>query len=344
MSMIKKCMDYLSIAKEVLLSESQALIDSSNTLRLEELNKLIQIFEELISEKGSLVFCGIGKSGYIGQKLASTYCSLGLPSFFLHPVEALHGDLGRVSESDSIVFISKSGTTEEIVKLMPYLPNKKGKNIGLLGELDSPIAKKCEVVFDCSISKEACLNNQAPTTSSTVTLGMGHATAVVFQNFVGLSKEKFASNHPGGILGKSLRMKVLDLMILPSFCPVLKVDSTLQDAIVEMSKFPVGGCAVVGERLKLLGILVEGDIRRAFAEEGKDALLLKLSSFMNKDPVEVGPKDLAFRALDLMENRNNPISILPVVKYEKFQGFIRLHDILKEGFLSQKKEDLISTI
>lgn len=337
-------MDYLTIAKEVLLSESRALIDSSTKLKNEELNSLVQIFEQLIREKGSLVFCGVGKSGYIGQKLASTFCSLGLPSFFLHPVEALHGDLGRVGEFDSVVFISKSGTTEEIIKLLPFLPNKNGKKIGLLGATDSPIAKKCEVLFDCSISKEACLNNQAPTTSSTLTMGMGHAMAVVFQNFVGLSKEKFASNHPGGILGKSLRMKVQDLMIPPDFCPVLQGESTLQDAIVEMSKFPVGGCAILGPRSKLIGIIVEGDIRRAFAEEGKDALLIKLVTFMNKDPVEVGPKDLAFRALDLMENRNKPISILPVVKYEKFQGFIRLHDLLKEGFLSQKKDGLISPI
>jgi arabinose-5-phosphate isomerase len=235
-----------------------------------------------------------------------------------------------VGPEDAIVFISKSGTTEEILKVLPFLNIPKSRMVGLIGNRQSPIGENCSIVFDCSVEKEACINNQAPTTSSTLALAMGDAMAVLFEAQIGLSKEGFAINHPGGILGKSLRMKVKDLMIKSSQCAVVSSDQKLQDVILAMTKFPVSGCAVV-DNGKFMGILVEGDIRRTFtkANQGLDTLVAKI---LNSNPISIGPEELAFEALQKMESKTRSIQILPVIEKSVFLGFIRLHELLKEGF------------
>lgn len=309
------------------LDRAASLLESSGS---EQVERLIKVFHALQNTESALIFCGVGKSGIIAQKLASTFTSLGLPSFYLHPTEALHGDLGRVRKSDAIVFLSKSGTTEEILKLLPFLSTKKENRIALVGACNSPIANECGIVLDCSVEKEACLNNQAPTTSSTLALAMGDAMAVLYEAITGISKEGFAVNHPGGILGKSLRMKVKDLMIKEAECPVVEPTHTLQEVILLMTKYPVGGCAVV-ESGKFLGILVEGDIRRTFTKENA-GLKTAVADIMNKKPTSIGPESLAYEALELMEGRSHSFQVLPVIDEGKFLGFIRLHDLLKEGF------------
>lgn len=324
--------DYFQVAKNVLNLEAQAIIRASERLRAKDIAKLTNIFTLLKNFGGNLIFSGVGKSGSIAQKISSTFCSLGLPSYFLHPVEALHGDLGRMSRSDGIVLISKSGTTEEILKLIPYLKTEKSMAIGLLGNTSSPIAEKCSLVFDCSVEKEACINNQAPTTSSTLTLAIGDAMAVVYEKIVGLSKEGFAENHPAGFLGKALHLRAKDLMCPFSQCPVLTETATLKDAIIEMTRFPVGGCAILDGDKKLLGLMVEGDIRRVFTSE-ENNLETPLEKLMNKSPVMIGPDCLALKALELMEKRKHQINILPIInENDVFLGFIRPHDLLREGF------------
>ncbi|MAE58575.1 MAG: hypothetical protein CME69_06815 [Halobacteriovorax sp.] len=314
----------------VLKMESQAItrvidfLDKDNCKRLEEL------FLELVKDKGQLVFCGVGKSGLVGEKLASTFSSLGLPSIFLHPTEALHGDLGRVTASDGIVFISKSGNTSEILKLLPFIPVKKQRRVALVGNTTAEIAKVSDIVFDCSVEKEACINDLAPTTSSSVAIAMGDAMAVVFESLVGLSKEGFARNHPGGLLGKSLLMKVEDLMQARLECPILKKEDSLKDAILEMTNKPVGACAILeGNTLK--GIIVEGDIRRSIVKSD-NALSMHLKDVMTENPVIVSSQTLALDALSLMESNGKQIYVLPVVDKGEFKGFIRMHDLLKEGF------------
>lgn len=314
----------------VLKMESQAItrvidfLDKDNCKRLEEL------FLELVKDKGQLVFCGVGKSGLVGEKLASTFSSLGLPSIFLHPTEALHGDLGRVTASDGIVFISKSGNTSEILKLLPFIPVKKQRRVALVGNTTAEIAKVSDIVFDCSVEKEACINDLAPTTSSSVAIAMGDAMAVVFESLVGLSKEGFARNHPGGLLGKSLLMKVEDLMQARLECPILKKEDSLKDAILEMTNKPVGACAILeGDTLK--GIIVEGDIRRSIVKSD-NALSMHLKDVMTENPVIVSSQTLALDALSLMESNGKQIYVLPVVDKGEFKGFIRMHDLLKEGF------------
>lgn len=319
---------------DVLRLEAKALENAAALLETkgkEQVEKLAKLFNDLQNTESALIFCGVGKSGVIAQKCASTFTSLGLPSFYLHPTEALHGDLGRVRKSDAIVFLSKSGTTEEILKLLPFLTTKKENRIGLIGAATSPIGNECGIVLDCSVEKEACINNQAPTTSSTLALAMGDAMAVLFEAITGISKEGFAVNHPGGILGKSLRMKVKDLMIRESECPVVEPTHTLQEVILLMTKYPVGGCAVV-ESGTFRGILVEGDIRRTFTKNNS-GLQTEVSQIMNSRPSTIGPDALAYEALELMEGRSHSFQVLPVIgDDQKFLGFIRLHDLLKEGF------------
>lgn len=324
--------NYLQVAQDVLHLEAAALTRAASLLQAAALQKAVDLFGMLHQTGGKLIFCGVGKSGIIAEKLAATFTSLGLPSLFLHPVEALHGDLGRVGKEDVMCFISKSGTTEEIMRLMPFVPMPVDLRIGLLGAPGS-IAKYCGIVFDCSVEREACINNQAPTSSSTVALAVGDALAVVYESLVGLTKQGFAVNHPGGILGKSLIMKVQDLMWPLEDCPTLALGSTLQDVVLIMTKNPVGGLAITDQENHLLGIIVEGDIRRSLAKS-KQGLQTLVDDIMNPTPITIGPQELAFKALEKMEKRTNQISILPVIDQENhFLGLIRLHDLWHEGFL-----------
>jgi len=321
----------LELVKFVLEMESQAILKVSQLITDHQTQALVILFKELAQKHDQLVFCGVGKSGMIAKKLAATFCSLGQPSFSLHPVEALHGDLGRVRAEDAIVFISKSGTTEEILKLKPYLPQSNQQLIGLIGNSESPIARFCGLVFDCSVDQEACLNNQAPTTSTTVAMAMGDAMAVLYEEVVGLSKEKFAIHHPAGILGKTLRLKVRDLMVPLQECPVLLSTQTLKDALIEMTAKPIGGCAIVSESKDFVGIIVEGDIRRILTKDSR-GVDIPLSEMLNSNPVSVLPDDLAMTALERMEKRSRPLNIVPVIEENKIFGFLRLHDLIKEGF------------
>jgi len=327
-------MNHKNLFTQVLVSEAKALERAAQNFNEKTADQLVSLFEMLAATGGSLVVCGVGKSGHIGTKIAATFSSLGLPSFFLHPTEAMHGDLGRVSKSDAILLISKSGTTEEILNLVPYLPIPKERIIALVGKVQSPIADKSGVVLDASVEKEACINDLAPTTSTTVALALGDAMAVLYENVLGVSKEKFAVNHPAGLLGKSLTLTVNRLMIAASECPQVDEKATLQDAIMAMTQKPVGMCAVVSGGL-MKGILVEGDIRRAFAKR-VDAIQRPISEFMNANPTTLLPSILAFDALKVMEDTDRPLNVLPIVENGKFEGVLRLHDLFKAGFHSSR--------
>lgn len=314
--------------------EAKAIQRVKDLVAAEQVEQMVSVFQGLDKNGRTLFFSGVGKSGVIGMKLASTFRSLGLRSLFLHPVEALHGDLGQVSAQDAMVFLSKSGTTEEILNLIKYLDIPTANLIGLLGNTHSEIAKKCGITFDCSVEKEACLNNQAPTTSSTVALAMGDALAVVYEKYRNLTKEDFAINHPGGLLGKSLRIKVRDLAIPVEDCAVVTSSASLKDLMLAMTHKNSGGCAVVDNE-KFVGLMVEGDIRRAFNDKNA-GLDTPVSSLMTKQPTTIAPNELASKAIELMEFGKHQFNLLPIVENEKFFGFIRLHELVKEGFSTQK--------
>ena len=327
-------MNHKNLFTQVLVSEAKALERAAQNFDEKTVVQLVSLFELLAGTGGSLVVCGVGKSGHIGTKIASTFSSLGLPSFFLHPTEAMHGDLGRVSKADAILLISKSGTTEEILNLLPYLLIPKERIVALVGKVNSPIAEKSGIILDASVEKEACINDLAPTTSTTVALALGDAMAVLYENVLGVSKEKFAVNHPAGLLGKTLSLKVERLMIPASECPQVDEKATLQDAIMAMTQKPVGMCAIVNGGL-MKGILVEGDIRRAFAKRA-DAIQMPISEFMNAKPTTLLPTILAFEALKVMEDTDRPLSVIPIVENGNFLGVLRLHDLFKAGFHSSK--------
>jgi len=327
-------MGHKNLFTQVLTSEAKAIERAALNFTDKTADQLVGLFEVLMTTGGSLVVSGVGKSGHIGTKIASTFSSLGLPSFFLHPTEAMHGDLGRVSKVDAILLISKSGTTEELLNLLPYLSIPKERIIALVGKVESPIAEKSGIVLDASVEKEACLNDLAPTTSTTVALALGDGMAVLWENIAGVSKEKFATFHPAGLLGKSLTLTVNRLMIPASECPQVDDKATLQDAIMAMTQKPVGMCAIVSDGL-VKGILVEGDIRRAFAKSS-DAIHKPIVEFMNTKPTTLLPTILAFEALKVMEDTNRPLSVLPIVTNGKFEGVLRLHDLFKAGFHSSR--------
>ncbi|MBH47280.1 MAG: KpsF/GutQ family sugar-phosphate isomerase [Halobacteriovorax sp.] len=324
-------LDALKILKSVLTEEAQAITSMQERLTDQQAKNLVSLFREIRDQDAQLIFCGVGKSGHIGTKLSATFSSLGLRSQFLHPTEALHGDLGRVGPRDAIVVISKSGTTEEIIKLLPFLDIPREKRVGLLGNVKSPLAESVGIPLDCSVAKEACLNNQAPTTSTTVAMAMGDAMAVLFEACVGLSKEGFAVNHPGGWLGKQLRMKVKDIMRPLEQCPVANDNQILKDVILAMTKLPVGGCAILNQK-KLVGIIVEGDIRRTFAKDSK-GVDSPVKEVMTANPLLIKADSLAVEALEIMETKGKSIGVLPVVDAQGvFLGMVTLHDLVREGF------------
>jgi arabinose-5-phosphate isomerase len=328
-------MDHIKLFRQVLKIEAEAILRCMSLISEVEVNKVIDLFEILSTTGGSLIISGVGKSGHIAQKIAATFSSLGLPAFFLHPTEAMHGDLGRVSKSDVLVLISKSGTTEELLALLPYVSVPQERIIAIVGNINSPIAQRSGVILDASVEKEACINDLAPTTSTTLALAIGDALAVIYETIMGVSKEKFAVNHPAGLLGKSLSLTVDKLMILANDCPVVAQTAILQDAILEMTKKPVGMCAIV-EDSKLMGILVEGDIRRAFAKS-PEALKMSITNFMTKEPICLSKSTLALDALKIMENEKRLISVAPVLLKDEFVGVLRLHDLFKAGFLSSRE-------
>lgn len=328
-------MSHKNVFTQVLITEAKALEMAANRFDDKTADQLVSLFELLAGTGGSLIISGVGKSGHIGTKIAATFSSLGLPSFFLHPTEAMHGDLGRVTKSDAIVLISKSGTTEELINLLPYLSIPKERIVALVGKMNSPIANASGIVIDASVEKEACINDLAPTTSTTVALALGDAMAVLYENVLGVSKEKFAVNHPAGLLGKSLSLTVDRLMIKASECPHVAESATLQDAILAMTQKPVGMCAVLSGN-KLLGILVEGDIRRAFAKSA-DAIKTPVKDLMTAKPTILTPSTLAFEALKIMEGGQRLLNVVPVLENEEFKGVLRLHDLFKAGFNSIAK-------
>lgn len=318
------------ILKHVLELEAQCLNKLAQNISPDSSLALYQAFQKILQKKSSLFFIGVGKSGHIAKKLAATFLSLGQTSYFLHPTEALHGDLGMLQDQDLLVLISKSGTTEEILKLLPFLKNPKENIIGLLGSIDSPISNSCGIILDCSVEKEACVNNQAPTTSTTAAMAMGDAMAVLYESIVGLTSEEFAKNHPGGKLGKSLSLKVEHLMIPKEDCPIAKEEDAFIDVLLKMTDTPTGMCAILKEA-QLQGIIVDGDIRRVLAKN-PEALKSPIKHIINTKPIVCSPEDLAKEALTKMQERVSPISVLPVVNSkQEFLGMLRIHDIIKSG-------------
>ncbi|MBF0545142.1 MAG: KpsF/GutQ family sugar-phosphate isomerase [Candidatus Riflebacteria bacterium] len=312
----------VQVARETLQLEAKAIDRAAE--RLDE--KFASAIDLILSSKGRVIVCGMGKSGLVGRKISATLSSTGTPSFFLHPAEALHGDLGTVIEEDVLILLSNSGETDEILRLIPYLRRIGARIIAFTGNSTSNLSRMADVTLDCGVEREACRLNLAPTSSSTVTMAMGDALAMALLTRRGFKEKDFARLHPSGNLGKKF-LSVKDLMHCEPKIPFAEPTISLREAIIKMTKGGFGALVFSDETNTLMGIFTDGDLRRYF-ERGESDLLTPVSSIMIRQPKTIGPEKLAMEALTIMEKAK--ITSLPVVDGEKkVIGFLHLHDILR---------------
>ena len=286
----------------------------------------------ILSCKSKLVICGIGKSGHIGGKLAATFSSSGQPAVFLHAAEAIHGDLGVYQPGDPTLVLSKSGSTEEVLRLMPMFKKFESPVIAIVGNTQSPIADAADIVIDSSVKKEADPLNLMPTSSSTVSLAIGDALAAALVHAREFTAEEFAAFHPGGQLGRNLLMKVEDVMHKVEAVACAKADETLRDVVMRMTRHPWGAACVISEDGQLEGIITDGDIRRLLSEDG-DILAREAGACMTSSPIATYPDMGLGEAVRMMEDRPSQISVLPVILRDtgKLVGLLRLHDAYQPG-------------
>ena len=313
-----------SIASQILREEGEELIKAADRIP----DSVIQACEIIINHPGKVVICGMGKSGLIGQKIASTLCSIGNKAVFLHASEAVHGDLGIYAPGDPTIVISKSGASGEMVRLIPILKEFKSPLIGILGNMKSPLVDQMDVVLDASVEKEADPLGIVPTSSTTLTLGIGDAMAAVLMTHREFNHDDFAKLHPAGDLGRRLRLTVKNIMQPIKNVAVVNKDDRLRKVVIDMTEKPQGAALVIDSNSQLLGIVTEGDLRRCLVEEG-DIDQMTVSDVMTTDPVAINMGALLKDALMLMEDRESQISVLPVVNGDgkSCAGLLRLHDI-----------------
>ena len=318
----------IDVAKKVLEIEAEALYALAARLN-SNFEKAVDMIHEI---KGRVVVCGIGKSGLVGKKIAATLASTGTPAFFLHPVEASHGDLGMITERDAIIAISNSGETEELVGLIPFLKRFRVKLISMTGNVNSTLAKASDVTLDISVKEEACPMGIVPTASTTATMAMGDAVAVSLLIKKGLNEKDFALLHPGGSIGKKFFIKVQDLMHSGDHLPLISLDTPMSRAVIEMSSKRLGHAVVVDAEGKMTGILTDGDVRRGLERWGGKLFDLPAEQVMTKNPKSISGDELAAKALSIMESCSITALVVPD-EDGKPLGIIHLHDILKQGIV-----------
>ncbi|MGB4883540.1 MAG: KpsF/GutQ family sugar-phosphate isomerase [Ferruginibacter sp.] len=285
--------------------------------------------ERLSKPGGRLIISGIGKSALVAQKIVATMNSTGTPSIFMHAADAIHGDLGMIQQSDNVMIVSKSGDSPEIKILAPLIKNFGNILIGMVGNVRSYLATHSDIVLNTTVSKEACPNNLAPTTSTTAQMVMGDALAVCLMEARGFKPEDFAKYHPGGALGKKLFLRVADLARLNEK-PLVKESATVKEVLVEITAKRLGTAAVVDVKGKITGIITDGDIRRML-EKQDSFISLTAIDIMGSNPKIIEAGELAINALEKM--RQNNISQLLVINEGVYAGVIHLHDLIREGII-----------
>ncbi len=315
---------------EIIKSASEVFdIEANSILKLKDRlgADFIKAVDILYSSKGKVIVTGMGKSGLIGRKIASTLCSTGTPAVFLHPAESTHGDSGIITRNDVVIGISNSGETGELLNLLPLIKRFNVPLIGITGKMESTLAKRSDVVLDIAVEKEACPLNKAPTASTTVTLALGDALAVCLLKKRGFSYEDFLVFHPSGALGKGILYKVSDLMLKENL-PVVDENIQFLDAVKLISEKKLGCAFIVNNDNSLKGVITDGDIRRILLKY-TNFENLKVQDVMVLNPKHVNADDLAAKALSIMEKYS--ITSLGVVENNKLAGIIHIHDLLKAG-------------
>jgi arabinose-5-phosphate isomerase len=318
-----------------ILSESKYVFETEiNAINLvkDALDESFVRIVEIISEcPGKVIVTGMGKPGHVSRKIAATMSSLGTSSFFLHPAEALHGDLGMVSANDVVIAISYSGESEEITRILPNIKMIGATLIGISGNANSSLIKYSDYSFVFPKFAEACSMNLAPTSSTTVEMVLGDALAVCLSKIYGFHERNYALYHPAGSLGKKLLIKVKDVMHEGERNAVVKMGTKLKDAIVEMSTKAIGIINIVNDNDELIGVFTDGDLRRTFTSEVNVFGLLVEDVMVKKTPIYIDPDLLAVDALKMMKDNN--ISALPIIRNEKLVGTVRVNDILGVGIV-----------
>lgn len=313
----------LDSARKVLELEINSLTAAANRLG----DELVKAVDLILTSPGRLIVCGMGKSGLVGKKISATLSSTGTASFFLHPAEALHGDLGMIKERDVVLLLSNSGETEEIVRLVPFLRRVGAGIIALVGNPQSTLARMADVVIDAGVEREACPINLAPTSSTTVAMALGDALAGALIEARGFREKDFARLHPSGSLGRRF-LTVKDLMHTGDEIPRVSPENSLRDSVVKMSRGGFGALVVCSSDDELLGVFTDGDLRRYFEKNTACNLDVAVSEVMTRNPRNTSPDRLAMEALKSMEDKS--ITSLPVVNEAgKVVGFLHLHDILR---------------
>lgn len=308
--------DFIEIAKEVFEIESEAILELKGQLS-EDFNAVVECILKL---KGHCVITGMGKSGHIAEKIAATLASTGTPSFFLHPGEALHGDLGMLTKEDAVIAISNSGESEEILRIIPIIKKREIPLIVMSGNPKSTMAKEGKYFLNVAVKKEACPLQLAPTSSTTATLAMGDAIAVALMKARGFKPENFAMFHPGGSLGRKLLTQVKDIMVSKEL-PIVNLETNFKDLITEMTSKRLGVCLVL-DNGRLVGIITDGDLRRALMDDKFDS---NAAEIMTKQPKTIQSDAMATQAESLMIE--SKIKELVVMDGEKVVGIVQLYEV-----------------
>jgi arabinose-5-phosphate isomerase len=317
----------LEEARKVIQIEAEALIALADSIN-GEFERAVRL---ILSSKGRVVVTGMGKSGLIGQKIASTMASTGTPAFFLHPAEGIHGDLGMIMKGDVVIAISNSGETDELLRILPVIKRLGASLIAMTGNADSTLAKAGDALLDISVKEEACPLGLAPTASTTATLAMGDAVAVALLLERGFKAEDFAMFHPGGALGKKLILKVEDLMHQGDAVPLVASDILMREALFVITSKGLGITGVTGDDGALIGVITDGDLRRALGK-GCDILNMKATELMGANPKRIKRGELAAKALQRMEEHSiTSLFVFNDDNDRKPVGIIHLHDLLKSG-------------
>ena len=293
--------------------------------------------ELILGHNGKLVVTGLGKSGHVARKIVATLCSTGTPAVFLHAADASHGDVGIYAPGDPTLMISKSGATAELLHLIPFLREVGSPRIGILANPASPLASEMDIVLDGSVEREADPGNLAPTASTTVALALGHALAVALIRARNFGVEDFGRYHPGGHIGRTIRLTVQQVMHGKDEVAWAKPEDSLKQVVIEMTHHPHGAACIIDAQQRLLGIVTDGDVRRAL-QAHDDIRGLRAVDVMSAGPVQIAPEARLIDALRLMEDRPSQISVLPVVDSASgvCLGLVRLHDMYRTDPAQQR--------
>jgi len=320
-------MDVLSEIRRVIELEARTVARLQETVgpAYEEAVRL------LYTCPGKAILTGIGKSGIIAQKIASTMVSTGMPALFLHPTEGMHGDIGIARKDDVIIAIGRSGESEELVALLPSIRKIGARLISITGKADSTMARHSDIVLITPVDEEACPLNMAPTCSTTAALVVGDALAMALMKLRNIQLEDFAQYHPGGQIGKRLLLTVRDLMRTGMRNPVVHIDASMKDLFSEITAKHLGAVSVVDDAGALVGLVTDYDIRRAVGE-GRNIFSMTIPQIMNPAPIAIGADAKAIQALQIMEEREKPLAVLPVIEGDRMVcGMIHLHDLVDKG-------------